>query len=1087
MINIRIPTEIRNYKERLILGLTIRQFFSTALAVMLCVPLYFYGKKYLPEDVVAWGVILIAAPLAAIGFVKLNGLPFEKIAVAIARWFMAPSKRKYVTSNIFRENNEAALYYERPATNRGKKKLAKYKQQAAWEKIVLMQEAEERGDMSMNVDEQELLTVRKPNIKYPVDEFALKQELVSKDATLKMSKGQRKLMLNGESIENKMKNNPRYVMTTPEEKTMRKYRQLIETLRVKQVNQKKAEASKTNKVLKKRRTAKYTIPRVTADSIPIVATYDEGVFEVAPNKYSKQFRIQDINYRTAKQEIQDEVFIKLCEFYNSFNEQVHFAITIDNCIVSMEEQERRVLYKETGDPVYDKHRKEYNRILKQQLSMGRNDIQLEKFLTITIDADEPMEALLRFRRVSADIVDKFEKIGKTGDNGNKGAKLIPMTTTERLSYFHDKLRAGHEGEFSIDYDFLKQQGLSCKDYIAPPSFDFGHTKYFQMGDTYYRAVYISKLAKSLNDEFLYELYSCEFPITITMNVQAVDPERGMTIVRRQLTGIEGDKQRAEQKAVLHNYSPDNIRHDIKDAHEQALQLYDDLQNKDQKLFMVTFTILVQGNSLDEVNQNVQTLEGKAAAYTCQIMALPYQQEEAFKTTLPFGYVSKSLAIDRALTTESSAIFVPFSNLEMFQTGGIPCGQNAISKNMVVVDRLQMKSPSGFIIGTTGSGKSFAMKREILNILLHDNESNMIVIDPENEYSDFCRAFGGTVIKLSDYSESHLNPMEMAEEYGLDDEDYELKNGILTVKESVTMEMKKEKAIKKKSEFIMSIIERMISISDNPDESGITPVQKTIVDRCVKRCYNNYLENNFNKAYVPTLIDLQNEFNHEKELEAKQGYKGEATQIAESVEYYTTGSMDTFAQKSNVDLNNRLICFKVRDLGKQLEQVAYTIVFDFIWNKMIENKNKLIRTYCCVDEIHVMFESYYSARFLKQLYKRGRKYGLVITGVTQNVTDLMNSTEARGMINNSDFVMMLNQKAEDMMILSQLLSISDTLKSYATNVDEGCGLLYAERAIIPFVDKFPSDSYLYRLMSTKFGEDMTQSEADELIQKIMQSA
>lgn len=380
----------------------------------------------------------------------------------------------------------------------------------------------------------------------------------------------------------------------------------------------------------------------------------------------------------------------------------------------------------------------------------------------------------------------------------------------------------------------------------------------------------------------------------------------------------------------------------------------------------------------------------------------------------------------------------------------------------------MKTPSGFVLGSSGSGKSFATKREILNVLLNNAETGILIIDPENEYGDFCRAFGGTVLKISADSSNYINPMDMNEDYGLDEDD----------EEDTSLDTKKSKAMQKKSDYIMSIIERMISTGSSADETTITPVQKTIVDRCVSRCYESYLKHDFDPKYLPTLIDLQNELDKEKGTE-------EGRLVAEGVEYFTHGSMNIFAHTTNVHVKNRLIVFNVRDLGPQLKQIALTIVFDFIWNRMIENKNKGVRTYCYCDEIHVMFHSYYAANFLKQLYKRGRKYGLCITGITQDIEDLLKSEHAKGMISNSDFIMMLNQSSENLNILADMLNISETQMGYITGADEGSGLLFAEKVIVPVIDRFPKDSYLYKMMSTKFGEDMSKKEIEVMIKEIME--
>ena len=381
----------------------------------------------------------------------------------------------------------------------------------------------------------------------------------------------------------------------------------------------------------------------------------------------------------------------------------------------------------------------------------------------------------------------------------------------------------------------------------------------------------------------------------------------------------------------------------------------------------------------------------------------------------------------------------------------------------------LKTPSGFILGSSGSGKSFATKREILNVLLNDNKTGVLVIDPENEYGDFARAFGGTVIKISADTTNYISPMDMPPDYGLDEEDDS---------ETTPMDVKKSKALKKKSDYIMSIIERMISTGSTADNSSITPQQKTIVDRCVSRCYQKYLEHEFDTDYLPTLIELQNELDKERENE-------DGRLMAEGVEYYTRGSMDIFAHHTNVAYQNRFVVFNIRDLGDQLRQIALIIIFDFIWNRMVENKNKGIRTYCYCDEIHVMFSTYYSAYFLKQLYKRGRKYGLVITGITQNIEDLLKSDMARGMIGNSDFILMLNQSPEDLKILAKMLNISDTQMGYVNRADAGSGLLFAENTIVPFIDRFPHDSYLYTLMSTRFGEDESKEKIEEFITRAME--
>ena len=839
---------------------------------------------------------------------------------------------------------------------------------------------------------------------------------------------------------------------------MLKWAKRQEKLRIIELKRKKKKVHKKNKRMEQRRYLKTAIPRSTQQSIPYIADYEEGVFEVEPNKYSKVYRIKDINYLVSKEDEQVGIFCKYGEFLNYFSEDMHIAVVIDNRVVSMNEQEKKVFYSMKKDK-YDEHRKEYNRILKRQIIAGRNDIQQSKYITVTIDCDSPYEALLRFHKIDSEVIANLKKIGSDGE---------VLSTDERLSILHDKFRKGREGEFKVDYNFLKEQGISSKDYIAPSSMVF-EKKHFMIEEEYYRCLFLNNLPASLTDEFLQDLVDCEFPLITSLIIQPVAQDKALRLVKKQLTGMEANKIEAEKKAVRAGYSPETISHDLKQSLGQGEELLDDMLNKNQKMFFVTISVMVNGHTIDELEDNVKILTSKARKYTCQLQRFDWQQEEAFRLTLPIGYSPKHLSVERALTTESTAIFVPFSSQELFQSGGFYYGLNQISRNLILCNRTAMKTPSGFILGSSGSGKSFATKREILNVLLNDNKTGVLVIDPENEYGDFARAFGGTVIKISADTTNYISPMDMPPDYGLDEEDDS---------ETTPMDVKKSKALKKKSDYIMSIIERMISTGSTADNSSITPQQKTIVDRCVSRCYQKYLEHEFDTDYLPTLIELQNELDKERENE-------DGRLMAEGVEYYTRGSMDIFAHHTNVAYQNRFVVFNIRDLGDQLRQIALIIIFDFIWNRMVENKNKGIRTYCYCDEIHVMFSTYYSAYFLKQLYKRGRKYGLVITGITQNIEDLLKSDMARGMIGNSDFILMLNQSPEDLKILAKMLNISDTQMGYVNRADAGSGLLFAENTIVPFIDRFPHDSYLYTLMSTRFGEDESKEKIEEFITRAME--
>ncbi|MCL2221357.1 MAG: PrgI family protein [Oscillospiraceae bacterium] len=1073
MISVRIPKDIRTYKEKIMFGLNVRQIVSSIIALGICVPLYIFGRNYIPDDYLSWLIIIIAVPLVSIGFVKVNGLPAEKFALVFLKFeLLFPKVRKFTTSVAYKVWQNEAVKESSPKSNRERKKERKRRKNASLERAVLISEAEKNGFNNFDVDNAKLITVNSEPSGSNGNGKKPKKDTEKTNAPKKKSSLQKK----AELIEVKMSQHCDYFPSPKEQKVLKKWRKIQHSNRVAAMNSKKKAVGNKSTKISHRRRAKSLIPKSTQDTIPYIADYDEGLFEIQPNKYSKMFKISDVNYSTAKDEDQVLFFVKLGEFYNYFSDDTHVQLVIDNRLVSREEQENKIFYQPRGDSL-DNHRAEYNKILKQQIVAGKNDMAIIKFVLVTIDADTAIEAILRFHKIQNEVIDGLKKIGST-------ATL--MTTEERLSYYHDKFRKGREGDFSIDFDSVIKRGMSSKDYIAPSFFNFDK-KHFIVEDDYYRILYLTNLPASLADDFLYELYNNDFPVTVSLSIQPVAQDKALKMVNRKLTGIKHNKMEAEKRASRAGYSQESIQHSIKDALVKAETLLEDMLDNNQKMFFVTITLMVHGNTLEELNDNTKILESKARQRTVQLNVLTTQQEEGMKVTLPFGYAPVDVKVDCALTTESTAIFMPFSAQELFQPGGYYYGLNQISRNLVIVDRTAMKTPSGFVLGSSGSGKSFATKREILNILLNSADTGVLVIDPENEYGDFGRAFNGTVIKLSANSKVKINPMDMSEDYGLDEDDDPDNTPIAT---------KIDKALSKKSQYILSLVESMMMRGDTGDSAtSITPQQMTIADRCVTKCYAKYLaigeyssarqaEKNlpplvpFDKNNIPTFVDFQDELDKEKPGSE------DARLLAEGIEFYTRGNMDVFAHKTNVDIDNRLVVFNVRELGGKLQQVALTIMFDFIWNRMVENKNRGVRTYAYCDEIHVMFKSFYSAEFLRQLYKRGRKYGLCVTGLTQNVEDLLRSEQARSMIGNSDFIMMLNQNSEDLALLSHMLGISDTQKDFVFGADAGSGLLFAENTIVPFVDKFPETSYLYKLMSTKFGEDMSDDDIKKQLSEIL---
>lgn len=851
-----------------------------------------------------------------------------------------------------------------------------------------------------------------------------------------------KMRMECESIQLRQRENPNYILSKVERRKQLAYMEAERKAKLKKQDDEKKELLRKAKRMKRRRSAMSNVPKSVQETIPYIADYEEGIFEILEGVYSKTFEMQDINYQVSKEAEQIAIFCKYGEFLNYFSEDMLVNISIVNKRANQENQEDEITFKMRHDNL-NEHRKEYNRIIMRQLASGKNDMIQNKYVTITQKANNPFEAVLRFHRTQQDVINNLQHIG---------ANSRILSTTERLSILHDIFRPNNVGAFRINYDFIKKQGISSKDYVAPASFFFDRD-YFQIDGKYYRVMFLNNLPASITDDFIAKISNTDFPCIINIMVHPVEQAKGLDRVNKQITGMEAEKRESEDAAIKSGYITATISHDLEHSLTEAIELRDDMINKNQKSFLTSITVMVcDAMTMEELNENCDTLKKEARKYTCTFQTLNYQQEEGMYQSLLLGH--NALLIDRTLTTESLSIFIPFTCSELFQPGGFYYGINSISKNLILSKRVNQKSPHGFVLGSTGSGKSFAVKREMLNVILNmsEDEADLIVIDPDNEYVGFISAFGdiAEIIDISANSTNYINPLDLSKNYSDDDAD------------PMTL----------KSQFVMSLVEGMMSVGDTSHlETIITPMQRTIVDRALRHTYGNYLRNDYNPDYQPTLVDFQSELNHEAELSE------EGNIVAQSVEYYTKGSMNVFAHRTNVDLKKRLIVFTIRDLGGQLRQIGLSIILDFIWNRMVQNSNCQKLTFLYMDEVQTVFANEFSANYIENLFKRGRKYGLVITGITQDVEGLLASPNARKMISNSGHIIMLNQSDSNLEELATMLHLSDSQRNYVTMSEEGCGLLFAEKVIVPFNDSFPKDSYLYKLMSTKFGENFNIEEGD----------
>lgn len=612
-----------------------------------------------------------------------------------------------------------------------------------------------------------------------------------------------------------------------------------------------------------------------------------------------------------------------------------------------------------------------------------------------------------------------------------GVQLTSLDGRERLKLMHNILRMSGNDPFAFEWKWLAPSGLSTKDFIAPSSFEFKEKGTFRTGDKYGAVSFLQILAPELNDRVLSDFLEMESNLIVTMHIQSVDQMKAIKTIKRKITDLDKMKIEEQKKAVRAGYDMDIIPSDLATYGGEAKKLLADLQSRNERMFLITFLVLNTADSKKELDNILLQASGIANKHNCTLIRLDYQQEQGFMASLPLG--KNLVPIQRSLTTSSTAIFVPFTTQELFQSGGeaLYYGLNALSSNLIMVDRKQLKNPNGLILGTPGSGKSFSAKREITNVFLITTD-DIIVCDPEGEYFSLVQRLNGQVIKISPTSSQYINPMDINLNYSEDDSPLALK-----------------------SDFILSLCELIVG-----GKEGLTPVEKSIIDRCVTLVYAEYLANP-DPAKMPILGDLYDALGRQEEKEAKH--------IRSALEIYVTGSLNVFNHRTNVELANRLVCYDIKELGKQLKKLGMLIVQDQVWNRVTINRAEKRSTRYYMDEFHLLLKEEQTAAYSVEIWKRFRKWGGIPTAITQNIKDLLSSREVENIFENSDFVYMLNQAAGDRQILAKQLDISPHQLSYVTGSGVGEGLLFYGNVILPFVDKFPKNTELYSIMTTKLDE------------------
>ena len=746
--------------------------------------------------------------------------------------------------------------------------------------------------------------------------------------------------------------------------------------------------------------------------------FPDGICRVTDSYYTKTVQFQDINYQLNQNEDKTAIFDGWCDFLNYFDSSVRFQLSFVNMSANKDNYARYITISPQGDD-FDSIRLEYTQMLQNQLARGNNGLIKTKYLTFGVEADSLKAAKPRLERIETDILNNFKRLGVAAE---------PMNGMERLRLLHGMLHMDEQEPFRFSWDWLAPSGLSVKDFIAPSSFEFRTGRSFGVGRRIGCASFLQILAPELNDRMLADFLDMESSLIVSMHVQSVDQVKAIKTIKRKITDLQKMTIEEQKKAVRSGYDMDIIPSDLATYGTEAKKLLQDLQSRNERMFLLTFIVVNTAGSRQQLDNNVFQAVSIAQKYNCQLTRLDFRQEEGLMSSLPLGL--NQIEIQRGLTTSSVAIFIPFTTQELFQDGkeALYCGLNALSNNLIMVDRKLLKNPNGLILGTPGSGKSFAAKREIANVFLVTDD-DIIICDPEAEYGPLVERLHGQVIKISPTSPHYINPMDLNLNYSDD-----------------------ENPLSLKSDFILSLCELIVGGKD-----GLMPVEKTIIDRCVRMVYRDYLSDPVPEN-MPILEDLYNELRRQEEKEAQY--------IATALEIYVSGSLNVFNHRTNINIANRIVSFDIKELGKQLKKIGMLIVQDAVWNRVTVNREAHKSTRYYIDEMHLLLREEQTAAYTVEIWKRFRKWGGIPSGITQNIKDLLASREVENIFENSDFILMLNQASGDRQILAKQLNISPHQLSYVTHSGEGEGLLFYGNVILPFVDRFPRDTELYSIMTTK---------------------
>ena len=758
---------------------------------------------------------------------------------------------------------------------------------------------------------------------------------------------------------------------------------------------------------------KFVIPSSVQHAIPVQTIWQDGIFQIGRNKFSKTYKFTDINYAVAGREDKETMFLEYSELLNSFDSGAITKITINNRRLNKRDFEKTILIPMREDGL-DLYRKEYNDILLEKAT-GSNSIIQEKYVTVSVFKKNIEEAKNYFTRVGTELVSHFARLG---------SKCAEMNAEDKLRALHDFYRTGEETSFHFDLSETIRKGHSFKDFICPDSLEF-EKDHFKMGTRFGRVLFLREYASYIKDSMIAELTDINRNLMMSIDIIPIPTDEAVREVENRLLGVETNITNWQRRQNANNNFSAVVPYDMEQQRKESKEFLNDLTSRDQRMMFATVTLVHTADSLEQLDEDTETLLTAARKHLCQFAVLKYQQMDGLNTALPIGH--RKINSLRTLTTESLAVLMPFRVQEIMDEGGIYCGENAISHNLIMCNKAKLLNPNSFLLGVPGSGKSFAAKMLIVFLALATGD-DILICDPEREYASLIEAMGGEVIRIAAGSRDRINAMDMVEGYG------DGRNPVID-----------------KSEFVLSLFEQL-------DSKGINAKEKSIIDRCTDAVYEDYK----NGGNVPTLCILREKLLEQPEKEAQD--------LALSLELFTSGSLDAFAHESNVDVNNRMIVYDIMDLGKQLKTMGLLVITDAMLNRVTENWKKGKRTHIFLDEFHVVFENEYSGAFFNSAWRRFRKRNAFPNAITQNVEYLLDSVLASSMLSNSEYIVMLNQAASVRQKLAELLNISNEQMSYITNADAGCGLIKYGSSLVPFINKFPKNTRLYKLMTTKPGED-----------------